>query len=65
MLNEEGQPKTAHTTNRVPFVMTNAPKGYSLKKQVGVLGDVAPTILELMGLDQPEDMTGHSLLVKA
>ncbi|KAI9747247.1 MAG: hypothetical protein M1815_004393 [Lichina confinis] len=65
MLNEEGQPKTSHTTNKVPFVMANAPEGWSLKTQDGVLGDVAPTILDVMGLDQPEDMTGHSLLVKA
>ena len=64
MLNEEGQPKTSHTTNKVPFVMANAPEGSSLKKTDGVLGDVAPTILEVMGLPQPEDMEGHSLLVK-
>lgn len=65
MLNEEGQPKTSHTTNKVPFVMVNAPKGWSLKRQDGVLGDVAPTVLEVMGLEQPEEMTGHSLLVKS
>lgn len=65
MLNEEGQPKTSHTTNKVPFVMANAPEGFSLKKADGVLGDVAPTILEVMGLPQPEDMEGHSLLVKS
>jgi 2,3-bisphosphoglycerate-independent phosphoglycerate mutase len=62
---EDGKPKTSHTTNKVPFVMTNAPKGWSLKKTDGVLGDVAPTILEAMGLPQPEEMTGQSLLVKA
>ena len=67
MLNEEGKPKTAHTTNRVPFVMANAPEGYSLTREgeAGVLGDVAPTVLALMGLGQPESMTGRSLLVKA
>jgi 2,3-bisphosphoglycerate-independent phosphoglycerate mutase len=70
MLNEEGKPKTAHTTNKVPFVMANAPKGWSLKKVKGVegdgvLGDVAPTVLEAMGLPIPEAMDGHSLLVKA
>ena len=64
MLNEEGKPKTSHTTNKVPFVMANAPSGWSLKKTNGVLGDVAPTLLEVMGLPQPEEMTGHSLLVK-
>ncbi|KAI9822422.1 MAG: hypothetical protein M1827_000141 [Pycnora praestabilis] len=65
MLNDEGKPKTSHTTNKVPFVMANAPKGWSLKKQDGVLGDVAPTLLEAMGLDQPKEMSGTSLLIKA
>lgn len=44
--------------------MANAPEGWSLKKTDGVLGDVAPTILECMGLPIPDEMTGHSLLVK-
>lgn len=65
MLNEEGKPKTSHTTNKVPFVMANAPESFSLKKKDGVLGDVAPTLLEVMGLPQAEDMDGHSLLVKS
>lgn len=65
MLNEEGKPKTSHTTNKVPFVMANAPKNFSLKKTDGVLGDVAPTVLNVMGLQQPGDMDGHSLLVKS
>ena len=64
MLNEEGKPKTSHTTNKVPFVMANAPKGWSLKKQDGVLGDVAPTILDVMSLEQPKEMSGTSLLIK-
>ena len=64
MLNEHGKPKTSHTTNKVPLVMANAPQGWSLKKQDGVLGDVAPTVLEAMGLDQPGEMGGTSLLVK-
>jgi len=64
MLSEEGTPKTSHTTNPVPFIMANAPKGWSLKKEDGVLGDVAPTILAAMGLGQSDHMTGHSLLVK-
>jgi 2,3-bisphosphoglycerate-independent phosphoglycerate mutase len=45
--------------------MANAPEGYSLKKQNGVLGDVAPTVLAIMGLQQPKEMTGSSLLVKS
>lgn len=65
MLTEEGTPKTSHTTNKVPLIMANAPEGYSLKKTDGVLGDVAPTVLDIMGLKQPESMDGHSLLVKA
>lgn len=65
MLNEEGKPKTSHTTNKVPFIMANAPKGWSLKKKDGVLGDVAPTVLEAMGLPKPDAMDGHSLLVKS
>jgi 2,3-bisphosphoglycerate-independent phosphoglycerate mutase len=65
MLTEEGTPKTSHTTNKVPFVMANAPESWSLKKENGVLGDVAPTVLAAMGLPQPGDMDGHSLLVKS
>ena len=65
MLNEQKGPKPSHTLNKVPFVMANAPEGYSLKKTDGVLGDVAPTVLAVMGLDQPKEMTGTSLLVKA
>ena len=65
MLNEAKTPKTSHTLNKVPFVMANAPKGFSLKKTDGVIGDVAPTVLAVMGLDQPKEMTGTSLLVKA
>ncbi|KAK2800584.1 hypothetical protein FQN51_005967 [Onygenales sp. PD_10] len=65
MKNAQGKPKTSHTTNKVPFVMANAPAGWSLKKTGGVLGDVAPTVLAAMGIEQPEEMTGSSLLVKA
>lgn len=65
MLTAEKTPKTSHTTNKVPFVMANAPTGYSLKKQEGVLGDVAPTLLEIMGIEQPKEMSGSSLLIKS
>ncbi|KAK3346790.1 BPG-independent [Lasiosphaeria hispida] len=61
----DGKPKTSHTTNNVPFIMANAPEGWSLKKEAGVLGDVAPTVLTAMGLPVPSEMTGESLLVKA
>jgi 2,3-bisphosphoglycerate-independent phosphoglycerate mutase len=65
MLNDVGKPKTSHTTNKVPFIMANAPEGWSLRKEHGVLGDVAPTVLAVMGLEQPKEMSGTSLLVKA
>lgn len=64
MLTEKGTPKTSHTLNKVPFVMANAPESWSLKKD-GVLGDVAPTVLAAMGVEQPKEMTGTSLLVKS
>lgn len=65
MLNEDKGPKTSHTTNKVPFVMANAPEGFSLKKTDGVLGDVAPTVLDVMGIEKPKEMGGHSLLIRS
>lgn len=61
----DGKPKTSHTTNKVPFIMANGPEGWSLKREGGVLGDVAPTILAAMGIQTPPEMTGESLLVKS
>ena len=58
---ETGEPFTAHTTFDVPIVLYGAPKGAQL--QNGRLADIAPTLLALMGLEQPDVMTGHSLLV--
>ena len=59
MINPDGSPNTAHTTNPVPIILVDK----ELKKiNDGVLGDIAPTILELMGLEQPAVMTSHSLL---
>jgi 2,3-bisphosphoglycerate-independent phosphoglycerate mutase len=60
MLDEAGRPHTAHTTNPVPFILVGA--GQVRLREGGVLGDVAPTILELLGLPLPEEMTGRSLL---
>jgi len=65
MLNEKGTPKTSHTLNKVPFIMANAPAGWSFIKEGGVLGDVAPTVLAAMSIEQPAEMTGKSLLVKS
>jgi 2,3-bisphosphoglycerate-independent phosphoglycerate mutase len=59
-----GQPHTAHTLNLVPLVLVNAPAQFA-GLQSGRLADVAPTLLELMGIEQPEAMTGRSLLVSA
>jgi len=59
MINPDGSPNTAHTTNPVPIILVDK----ELKNiQNGVLGDIAPTILELMGVQQPNAMTCHSLL---
>ena len=56
------EPVTAHSVNRVPFILLDEKTEYSLVD--GRLEDIAPTMLELMGLDQPKEMTGHSLLVR-
>jgi 2,3-bisphosphoglycerate-independent phosphoglycerate mutase len=64
MAEADGSPHTAHTTNPVPCVLVcDDPeiRGRTLRSG-GVLGDVAPTLLELLGLDQPAEMTGRSLL---
>jgi 2,3-bisphosphoglycerate-independent phosphoglycerate mutase len=55
-----GGPHTAHTTNPVPVLLLGGPPGAHLAE--GRLADVAPTLLALMGLDQPAEMTGRSLL---
>ena len=54
---------TAHTTNPVPFILVNADPSYKLREN-GCLADIAPTLIELMGMEQPEEMTGKSLLIK-
>ncbi|MCD7968567.1 MAG: 2,3-bisphosphoglycerate-independent phosphoglycerate mutase [Clostridiaceae bacterium] len=60
---ETGTPFTAHTTNPVPFILVNADPSFKLREG-GCLADIAPTLIELMGMEQPEEMTGKSLLVK-
>lgn len=59
---ETGAPFTAHTTNPVPFILVNT-EGYELREG-GCLADIAPTLIELMGMEQPLEMTGKSLLIK-
>ena len=61
MTDEEGKPFSAHSTNPVPCIITK--EGIELREG-GNLGDVAPTMLELMGLEQPEEMTGKSIIKK-
>ncbi|OYX84325.1 MAG: phosphoglycerate mutase (2,3-diphosphoglycerate-independent) [Flavobacteriales bacterium 32-34-25] len=61
MINPDGSPNTAHTTNPVPFILVDNDQ---MAIQDGVLGDIAPTILDLMGVQQPAAMSSHSLLVK-
>lgn len=56
-----GEPHTAHTTNPVPLILVTADKNLKLK-QGGKLADLAPTMLDLMNLEKPEEMTGESLL---
>ncbi len=60
---ETGEPYTAHTIGRVPVVLVGGPAGTALTD--GRLADVAPTLLALLGMPQPAEMTGHSLLARA
>lgn len=55
-----GGPHTAHTTNPVPVILTGGPAGAALRS--GRLADLAPTVLQLMGLPKPAEMTGESLI---
>ncbi|MFN6572763.1 2,3-bisphosphoglycerate-independent phosphoglycerate mutase [Dendronalium sp. ChiSLP03b] len=72
MLDEEGNPWTAHTTNPVPLILVEGEKvkipGYGTNVELrndGKLADIAPTILEILQLPQPPEMTGRSLLKQA
>jgi len=60
---ETKEPWTAHTTNPVPFILINGPEGVGLREG-GRLCDIAPTLLELLEIEQPKEMTGESLLIK-
>ena len=59
---ETGEPYTAHTTNPVPLILVT--ENNKLKIKEGKLADLAPTMLELLGIEKPEEMTGESILVK-
>ena len=58
-----GEPHTAHTTNPVPAILVTPNKNFKLKEN-GKLADLAPTILDIMGIEKPEEMTGESLLIR-
>jgi 2,3-bisphosphoglycerate-independent phosphoglycerate mutase len=60
---ETGEPLTAHTTNPVPFILVNYDPAYTLRDG-GRLADIVPTLIEMMGMEKPKEMTGESLLVK-
>jgi 2,3-bisphosphoglycerate-independent phosphoglycerate mutase len=61
MINKDGSPNTAHTTNMVPLILIDN----NIKKiQNGVLGDIAPTILDIMNIEIPKKMTCKSLIIK-
>ena len=62
MINEDGTPNTAHTTNLVPCILVDSE--FKPKLKDGKLGDLAPTILTLMGIDIPSQMTGNVLFEK-
>ena len=58
-----GEAWTAHSTNPVPFILVNYDPAYTLREG-GCLADIAPTLIEMMGMEKPEEMTGESLLIK-
>ena len=59
---ETGEPHTAHTLNPVPFIVANPPSAV-VRIENGRLADVAPTLLDILGLEKPAAMTGHSLII--
>ncbi|MDI3410808.1 alkaline phosphatase family protein [Bacillus sonorensis] len=61
LITEEGKPHTAHTTNPVPVIVTK--EGVTLREG-GILGDLAPTLLDLLDVELPKEMTGTSLIQK-
>jgi 2,3-bisphosphoglycerate-independent phosphoglycerate mutase len=62
MIGDNGQPHTAHTTNPVPLILVSE-KRKTIKLKPGVLGDIAPTILDILGITKPKQMTGKSLIL--
>lgn len=64
MIAEDGSPFTAHTTNRVPFILVSDKLTDVKLRDGGILADIAPTLLEVMGEEIPSEMSGKSLIVK-
>ncbi len=62
MLEPDGSPNTAHSMNPVPAILTSS--AVSLRQDGGILADVAPTVLEMLGIAQPAAMTGRSLIAE-
>lgn len=60
---QTGEPFTAHTTNQVPFILVNYDPKYTLREG-GCLADIVPTLIQIMGEEQPAEMTGKSLLME-
>ena len=60
---ETGEPWTAHTTNPVPFILVNYDPAFTLRDG-GCLADIVPTLIEMMGMEKPAEMTGESLLIR-
>ncbi|MCR4611216.1 MAG: 2,3-bisphosphoglycerate-independent phosphoglycerate mutase [Lachnospiraceae bacterium] len=60
---ETGEPHTAHTTNPVPFILVNGEDNWSLREG-GRLADIVPTLIDVMGMEKPKEMTGESLLIR-
>lgn len=64
MCEEDGSPFTAHTTNRVPLIYVNDDNSNTKLRSDGKLCDLSPTILDILGLEKPQEMTGTSLIIK-
>ena len=64
MLAEDGSPFTAHTTNLVPFIVVGEEFKNAKLRDGGILADVAPTLLDMMDVAVPAEMSGKSLLIK-
>jgi 2,3-bisphosphoglycerate-independent phosphoglycerate mutase len=63
MTDERGQPHTAHTTDLVPLIVVGPQKNLIRLRELGSLADIAPTLLQLLGIPQPSEMTGKSMIL--